>query len=838
MKRLMLGAGMILPFLLGATPDLQEKPVEGPRTDLLGDALPPGAIQRIGTVRFQHSGKSHHGIALTALGVSPDGRRIASAAGDGTIRIWDFQTAKELVRWTAHAGEISAVEFSPDGRLLASAGGAQMVVSRMLPDSDKRVRIWDAATGKEMLAMAGHERGVTCLAFSPAGNTIVSGSMDRSFRLWDLKTGAELMKFTGHKAPVSTVSFSGDGSKLATTARDGFLIVWDMSLLTELRRIPLRKAVMWPGVSDIKGAFSSDAKLLASVDGDLITRKIRLWEADSGKELGSITPNPEHEYISGAAFTPDGKSIVSRGGGGKLHLWDVASGKQILDFRGFELDLMACAVTPDGKTLVAGGDDGGIRLWNLGDGQPAAQTPPAQGELHSVAFSPDGRHVATASLDTTVRLWDPVTGMQVLRLQAPGTHNLQKAVVFSPDGKLLAAVGSADHILFWDPRTGKEMFRVVSSAECLAFSPDGKSLALGGSAGLHLFELGGDAPRRVTDSPANVRSVAYSPDGKTISAVGFRSDGGSTLFLAEASSGRTLLEWDANEKFTYALAYSPDGSILATTGEGGVRLWEVATARPSARLIGADGGGDCVAFSSDGKLLATGGKDRSVRLWEVSTGSQLCRFQGHDSEVKSVAFSPEGGLLASASRDGTALIWDVARGPRPAAPDAFRESEAQSLWDDLSQPDAVRAARAMAALASGGSRALAYLRGQFAQSPADPALTRRLLAELDHDDLSVRARASTELERLGDEISIRQALARHPSAEMKNRLEGIQAVWRRPVIPSPHLLRMGRAVLVLERIASDDSHKLLEELAYRPTEILRRDVQAALERLDRRAAGR
>jgi WD40 repeat protein len=818
-------------------PGVAVKPAQEAPSDAMGDPLPPGAIQRIGTLRFRHPGKSHHGIALTALALSPDGTRIASAAGDGTIRVWDFPTGKELLRWSAHAGEISAVDFSPDGRLLATGGGSQMLASRLLPEGDRMLRIWDAATGKEVRAMAGHERGVTCLAFSPTGKTIVSGSMDQSFRLWDLETGAELRKFSDQKAAVSSVSFTRDGSKLATTAGDGSLRVWDMSLLTELRQIPLRKGtVSFPGSSDLRAVFSPDGTLLASVDGNISQRKIRLWDVESGRERREMVPNPEHEFIYGVAFSPDGKTIASRGGAGKLHLWDVSSGQKLRDFHGFQFDVMACAVSPDGKMLAAGGDDGSILLWNLGEEQPSGTAPQAMGELHAAAFSPDGRHLAAASTDTTVRLWDTVTGKQILRLQTPGLQNWQQAVSFSPDGKLLASAGRGD-LVVWDPRTGKELFRIPSPAECLAFSPNGKMLAIGGYSGLQLLDIGGDTPRLVSDSPPNILSVAFSPDGRTFAAVGLASGQKSTIFVGDASGARKLLAWDSKEKYTRGLAYSSDGKTLASTGDGGIRLWDAATGRETARLTGHDGWVECVAFSPDGVLLASGGRDRSVRLWELSSGSELRRFPGHESTVKSLAFSPGGSLLASVSADTTGLIWDVARATRPA--DAvFKEAEAESLWEELSQPDAGRAARAMSALASGGSKAVAFLRRALRKPPGDPAVARRLLEDLDDENSEIRASASTELERLGDEAAVRQALERKPSAEMKIRLELIQAAWRRPVLRSPSLLRIDRVVLALERIGSEDSSSLLRELAEGPPGLLRVEAAAALERLKRRAAAR
>lgn len=295
-----------------------------------------------------------------------------------------------------------------------------------------------------------------------------------------------------------------------------------------------------------------------------------------------------------------------------------------MDLEGHDLPVRSLAYSPDGQTLASGSCDHLIKLWDLKTGKESATLKGHKNEVNSVAYNPDGKTVASGSYDKTVKFWDVKTGKEVATLVGhKGTVN---SVAFSPDGTTLAS-GSADHTgKLWDVKTGKEIATFMGHTDgvgSVAYSPDGKTLATGSDdQTIKLWDVKTGKESATIKIPAGMCPVVFSPDGKTLA-----TGGANTVGTWAAGERNALRRWDVKtgkelatlEEVwgTYSVAYSPDGKTLALGGVGGVLVLDAATGKELFRLDGDQMSLVALAYSLDGKLLASAGKDRTIKVWDM-----------------------------------------------------------------------------------------------------------------------------------------------------------------------------------------------------------------------------
>jgi len=429
-------------------------------------------------------------------------------------------------------------------------------------------------------------------------------------------------------------------------------------------------------------AFSPDGKTLASGTDD---NTIVLWGVSTGLNAGVVTYTPigqpltGHTYpVSSVAFSPDGKTLASGSYDTTIILWDVSTGKPIgQPLTGHTNSISSVAFSPDGKTLASGSADDTIILWDVSTGKPIGQ--PLTGhtsDINSVAFNPDGKMLASGSDDNTIILWDVSSGAPIGQ-PFTGHTDVIYTVAFSPDGKTLASGSEDATIILWDVSTGKPIGQPLTGhtdvVYSVAFNPDGKTLVSGSDDTTIILwdvSLGKPIGQPLTGHTNAVVSVAFSPDSKT---------------LASGSKDNTIILWNistglnasvskyvpigqpltGHTSSVYSVAFSPDGKMLASgSDDTTIILWDVATGKPIGQpLTGHKGPVWSVVFSPDGKTLASGSDDNTIILWDVSSGKSISQpLTGHTSSVYSVAFSPDGKTLASGSYDATIILWDVATG--------------------------------------------------------------------------------------------------------------------------------------------------------------------------------
>ncbi len=525
---------------------------------------------------------------------------------------------------------------------------------------------------QERLKLEGHKSAVTCVAFSPQGDRIISGSPDNTLRLWDLEGRTIGEPFQGHTNLVLAVAFSPQGDRIISGSRDNTLRLWDL----EGRTI----GEPFQGHTNLvlAVAFSPQGDRIISGSGD---NTLRLWDLEGRTiTLGSGSANGEPfqghtNSVYAVAFSPQGDRIISGSRDNTLRLWDL-EGRTIGEpFQGHSDGVWAVAFSPTGNRIISGSGDNTLRLWDL-EGRTIGE--PFQGHSGSVlavAFSPTGNRIISSSGDNTLRLWD----LEGRTIGEPfqGHSGSVLAVAFSPTGDRIIS-GSDDHTLrLWDleGRTIGEPFQGHSdSVTAVAFSPTGDRIISGSDDHtLRLWDLEGRTIGEPFQGHSDgVWAVAFSPTGDRI----ISGSEDNTLRLWDLE-GRTITlgsgsangePFQGHSDGVWAVAFSPTGDrIISGSRDSTLRLWDL-----EGRTIGEpfQGHSDwvwAVAFSPTGDRIISGSRDSTLRLWDlegrtITWGSGSANgeaFQGHSDSVRAVAFSPTGDRIVSGSNDGTLRLWDL-----------------------------------------------------------------------------------------------------------------------------------------------------------------------------------
>ncbi|HEV3263823.1 MAG TPA: tetratricopeptide repeat protein [Gemmataceae bacterium] len=585
-----------------------------------------------------------HSDGVISLAISRDGTRLASAGFDGTVKVWELRTdhtgtvTTPLLTFTGHGARVNTVRFSPDGKRIASAG------------EDKRVKVWDSSTGRQLLTLKGHTEFIWSVAFSPDGQRLASASMDRMVKIWDVNTGREILSLKGHTCALLCVEFSPDGTRLATGGGYGSwtpeLKIWDAATGRELI------SPKGHGLSVNCVAFSPDGRYLASGGED---RTIKLWDVNTGREV--FTLKGHTNAVEGVAFSPDGRCLASTSWDWTVKVWNVATEPEGLVLKGHTQPVNSVAFSPNGAHLASAGQDAAVKVWNTRTGQTTQTLLGHGSSVTCVTFSPDGQLLASASADRTVKLWDAKTSRELHTLR--GHKEVVNSVAFSPDGCRLASAGGDRSVRIWDVLTARELFVLTGHTlglTSVSFSPDGRRLA---SAGGNFATL---------DAPAEVK-------------------------VWDATTAREIFSLKGLTSHVSCVTFSPDGQRLATAShDHTVKIWNAAGGQEVLTLRGHKDYVYHVAFSPDGQRLASASDDHTVKVWDATIGQETLSLPGSDRiNFTSVAFSPDGRRLASAGQDNSIKIWDAddAQEPdREAArgiattwhTQAARESEASNQW--------------------------------------------------------------------------------------------------------------------------------------------------------------
>jgi WD40 repeat protein len=655
--------------------------------------------------------------SVNSVAVSPDGSILATASGEGGVRLYDARTGA-MLRGLGDVGDRSVV-FSPDGRTLAAAGFHM----------DHIVGVYDVRTGKRVKSLTGQtEWEADATAISPDGRLLASTATDKQILVWDLTTGSLRHRFAGQPFRVPALAFSPDSVTLAAGGGDRTIRLWDMA------SGQVRRTLQGHGDWVCTVAFSPDGRTIASGSCDWAAHRGRntaefawrdpgcvsewkLWDAATGELKRTVS---EPGRLLSLAFAPDGNSLACAIGR-EVRLYDLRRAAPGRVLTRYDFDATSVAFTPDGAAVISSSHDQVVRRVSVASGKVEWEAPGSWEEVNSVALSPDGSLLATGSSDRrfavrtlkpgapglrpgAARLWDARTGRLLRRIAGKATGASGEpveqvmAVAFSPGGRRVAVGGAGGRgsgiVRLCEAATGVAVWTAEDQPEevlAVAFAPDGSSLATAGAEGVVKIRdpKTGRAWRSLAGHPGGATSLAFSADGATLVC----GDGQGGAHIWEVRTGQRLRTCKAldsqaatvtTDRLFTTVAFTPGGATFAacpatvgnTYGEP-ARLWDARTGELSRQF---SGGGRPIALSPDGAILAAGGK--AVQVYDVRTGKPLRELRGYLKKTQALAFSADGRLLFGGGSWGTTNAWEVATGRHLVTLFAFPPTRKGAAGDD------------------------------------------------------------------------------------------------------------------------------------------------------------
>ncbi len=529
--------------------------------------------------------------------------------------------------FTQAFGGIVFALYHPDGDLIATG------------DANGDVSLWQIADGQRIAVYQGHTNWTRALAFSPDGNILVSSSEDCTVRLWDVRSGRQLAMLGPHTHPFRGMVFSQDGQRLVIASDDCLIRIYDFpkliadtSLLQAIDRHCiqiLRGHTNW--VFSVK--YSPDESRLASASAD---GTVRIWDVATS-ECVQILPH-EH-WVIRTLFSPDGRDLIVSGMSATIYIWNPVDGQLTQTLTGHSDWVWSIDLSADGQTLISTGEDRTIRMWDLRTGSDRTIFRAHQDRIWTVALAPDDRHAVTGSEDRTIKIWDLHRGKCVKTINGYG--NWIKSIAFIPQQDWLASSHRDGRIRLWQLQHLSCIHTLTGHTDAvvaIAISHDGSYLASSSlDRTIRIWDLQSLVCIQTIDTQVDGScSLVFSPNRNRLIAGNDRAD----LQIWDIATGQLDRTIAGHPNRIQAVAVCQVQNLLVTACESMLRIWDLQTYKCLHTIIAHQLPIICVAFSPDGRYLATGSMDKTVKIWDTHSWDCLQTLRGHHSLTLTVAFSP------------------------------------------------------------------------------------------------------------------------------------------------------------------------------------------------------
>jgi WD40 repeat protein len=586
----------------------------------------------------------------------------ASSAQSAPIILASRLGISRTLLLTGHGDFVRQASFSGSGQRIVTAS------------EDHTARIWDASNGRELVRLV-HNSKVWEASFSPDGRSVITASGDNVARIWDVASGRLLLQLEHGDKAVSSVlqaTFSAKGARVATVSSDGTAWIWDaisgrniarlddgINMLEMIKTVQAKLvaelhqsqgSTTVPTITGLRhAAFSPDGRFIVTSSTN---KMAQVWDSETGRELLRLKHD---DIVNQSAFSPDGRWIATVSKDHTARVWAAQSGHELARLQ-HDASVSQAVFSTDGRELLTASDDGAARIWDVTENLEVARAK-SQNQIRRNAYlPPDLQRIRTAIAHVTNHVDDTSTNREIAHLQQDARV---RYVNFSADNTLVLTASDDHTARIWDAASGQELARLQhgASVETAVFSPDGKHLV---SASIANAVQVWDTFRNVGLAlyhDANVQQAAFSTDARYV----LTASDDHTARIWETTSGRQVALLDHDDAVRGA-TFSSDGTrVVTVAGDQVAVIWDVASGRQLGRLRHNINKIRQATFSLDGRLIITAGEDLTARIWDAASQHELQRLT-HEGIVNSAVFSSNGAYALTASADFTARIWDATTG--------------------------------------------------------------------------------------------------------------------------------------------------------------------------------
>ena len=538
-----------------------------------------------------------HQDQVIYLTFSPNGKWLASASLDKTIRVWDWKSKKTIHTFHHNRQMIRTLVFHPSKSVLVSGG------------DDKKIHFWDLASGKRLRSLEGHHANVRSVVFHPKGHLLASSSQKKDIFLWDFPSGKLKKQLKEHQTTVSTLAFHPKGTWLASGSHDKTICLWNTKTWKCEKKLKGHSARI------LSLAFHKQGTLLASGSWD---KTARIWDFENQKQLRLFS---KHRFnVTTLCFASSGMALFTSGWDGGIRMWDLDAIQGKAYDKGHSSAVNRVVFHPTRPLIASGSWDKQLRIWNQKTGTLHKLLTKHRTAVMDLAFNATGSHLASVGLDKAIYIWDT----QHFRLQRIllGHRQVIHSIDFHPNGRYLASAGDDTVIKLWDIKTGllhKELHNKGGIWK-LAFSPNGKFLATANqNKKIKLWDLESyTVAKTISGHTRKFQALAFSPKGRYLASGGLEAN----LLLHEIETGQQI-KLGPHKSRLLSIAFHPNERLVAVSSANHkIYLWDI-KARSCTILQGHHGEVNTIAFHPSGRYLVSGGDDRSVRLWQLPSKKQL-----------------------------------------------------------------------------------------------------------------------------------------------------------------------------------------------------------------------